>query len=238
MQAGSGGIVFHVMNRAARRAPIFLRSADYRAFEELLIEAMVRVPIRLLAYAIMPNHFHLVLWPVGDRDLSRFMQWLTRTHAQRWHHVHGSVGTGALYQGRYRALAVQDDLHLFNVCRYVEQNPWRARLVPRATGWRWSSAWNGLVVDPRPILAEWPYERPTDWLRWIDEGIEGQDDDVRERVQNGVPYGVDAWVGSTAERLGLSGRVRGRGRPAARRTHPIGPNPMNVTIQGTIATPR
>jgi len=237
MQSGSGGIVFHVMNRAARRASIFLSPPDFRAFEELLIDATARVPVRLLAYVIMPNHFHLVLWPTGDLDLSRFMQWLTRTHVQRWHLAHGSVGTGALYQGRFKAVAVEDDEHLLTVCRYVEQNPVRARLVTRATAWRWGSAWDGLVVDPRPALAEWPVARPLDWSELINADGHGHEE-FRERIRRGIPFGGDAWVSETAAELGLVARLRGRGRPPVLFRPLIDQNPARATTHGTTATPR
>ncbi len=207
--------MFHVMNRAARRLQIFSSPADYRAFEELLMEALERTPVRLLAYAIMPNHFHLVVYPIGDWDLARFMQWLTRTHVQRWQLARRSVGSGTLYQGRYKAIPVQTDEHLLTVCRYVEQNPMVADLVRRATDWRWGSAWSGLVVDPRPPLSEWPVEKPSDWTERINGGGH-LDDDLRESVRRGIPFGTAGWVRETAERLSLDSRLRGPGRPKMR----------------------
>lgn len=75
-----GGIVYHVLNRANARMTIFEKSPDYAAFEEILQEAVERVDMRLLAYCILPNHWHLVLWPKKDGDLSRFTGWLTLTH--------------------------------------------------------------------------------------------------------------------------------------------------------------
>ena len=236
-QLGSGGLVFHVMNRGARRAGIFLGEEDYRAFLRILVEALTHVPARLLAFVVMPNHFHLVLWPVGDQDLSRFMQWLTRTHAQRWHRAHDSVGTGAVYQGRYRALAVQDDRHLLNVCRYVEQNPWRARMVAKPSDWRWGSAWSSAGDDPRPRLDGWPSERPDWWSHWVNEAASGDTEEVRDRVRSGIPYGAEDWVISTADRLGLAGRLRGPGRPSTNCTARHD-QPDKASAQGSTATPR
>lgn len=57
--------------------------SDYKAFERVMIEACENVPMRILSYCVMPNHWHLVLWPKGDGDLSRFVGWLTLTHTQR-----------------------------------------------------------------------------------------------------------------------------------------------------------
>lgn len=205
--------MFHVMNRAARRAEIFASPPDYDAFERILAEAGRIVAMRLLAYAVMPNHWHLVVWPVGDRDLSRYMQWVTRTHAQRWHLAHGSAGTGALYQGRFKAVAVQTDVHFLTACRYVEGNPLRAGLVRWAGDWRWSSASADSHAD-RPSLAAWPVTRPVDWTQQVNRAAPGASlPALRECIRRGVPFGGDDWARHTAARLGLSGRLRGRGRP-------------------------
>src|SRR6266850_1096513 len=97
--------------------------------------------MRVLAYCVMPNHWHLVLWPRADGDFSHYVGWLTLTHTQRWHAYQHTVGTGHLYQGRFKSFPVQTDEHVLTVCRYVERNPVRAGLVPQAEHWRWGSLW-------------------------------------------------------------------------------------------------
>jgi hypothetical protein len=87
----------------------------------------------------MPTHWHLVLWPARDGELTAFCRWLTHTHTMRWHAHYHTAGTGHLYQGRFKAFVVESDEHLATVCRYVERNPLRANLVVRAEQWRWSS---------------------------------------------------------------------------------------------------
>jgi REP-associated tyrosine transposase len=204
-----------VMNRSARRVQIFFGPADYLLFERLMVAAAERIPMRVLTYAIMPNHWHLVMWPFGDADLSRYMQWLTRTHAQAWHQAHRSVGTGAVYQGRFKAIPVQTDLHFLTVCRYVERNPKRARLVARATDWPWAGGGLAQRSLPCPTLAPWPVSRPGDWIDQIDrEAGDAGFADLRRRIRQTLPYGEDPWISSVAGRLGLRGRLRGRGRPA------------------------
>jgi putative transposase len=94
-----GGLVYHALNRASARAPLFEAAADYQQFEQVLHEARERTAMRILAYGVMPNHWHLVLWPEADGALRRFMTWLTLTHTQRWHARRGSAGAGHLYQG-------------------------------------------------------------------------------------------------------------------------------------------
>ena len=141
LRMASGGYVYHVLNRAVGRARLFHKSADYAAFEKVLEEAKEWLPTRLLAYCVMPNHWHLVLWPEDDGDLSEFMRWLTVTHTQRWHAHRHTAGTGPLYQGRFKSFPIQDDDHFLTVCRYVERNALRAKLALKAEHWRWSSLW-------------------------------------------------------------------------------------------------
>lgn len=90
-----GGLVYHAVNRANARLRIFGDAADYLAFEHALSQAIARDTMRLLAHCLMPNHFHLVLWPTadGDGDLSRFMRWPTMTHAP-------SAGPGQAWRSR------------------------------------------------------------------------------------------------------------------------------------------
>ncbi len=73
-RAAEGGLIYHAFNRAVARLAIFDDDADYDAFERVLAQALARHDVRLLAYCLMPNHFHLVVRPERDGDLSRFMR--------------------------------------------------------------------------------------------------------------------------------------------------------------------
>lgn len=161
-----GGVVHHVTNRGSRKGFLFETPEDYTAFLRVLQEARVRRPMRIIAYCLMVNHWHLLLWPFLDGDLSRFMHWLTGTHASRWRRAHHSTGEGAVYQSRFDAIPVCDDMHLLNVWRYIERNPLAAKQVLRAEDWPWSSACASgaegiLTVDPGPL------PRPTGWLSLV-----------------------------------------------------------------------
>jgi putative transposase len=136
LRNAEGGLVYHALNRANARPAIFAEEADFAAFERVLSEAVARGAMRLLAYCVLPNHFHLLVWPCRDGGLSRFMRWLTMTQTQRWHAHRRSAGSGHLYQGRLKSFPVQDDAHFLTACRYVERNALRAGLVPRAESWR------------------------------------------------------------------------------------------------------
>ena len=209
-RATPGGSVYHVLNRGNARRTVFHKDGDYAAFRRLLREAQERTPVRLLAYCLMPNHFHLAVRPAGDRDLSRFMQWLLTANVRRYHrHYHSS---GHVWQGRFKAFPVQDDEYLLAVLRYVERNPVRAGLVGRAEAWPWSSA--SPVRDGGPVLDLGAVRRPADWLAYVNEPqTEAEVAALRACVARGRPYGAEAWAAETAGRLGLESSLRPIGRP-------------------------
>ena len=216
LRAADGGFVYHVLNRANGRHPLFESDADFEAFESVLSEACDRVRMRVLAYCVMPNHWHLVLWPRADGDLSRFVGWLTLTHTQRWHAQRHSAGTGHVYQGRFKSFPVQDDDHLLTVIRYVERNPLRAGLVRRAQDWRWGSFWRREfgTDDDRAILAARKVVPPKRWVQVVNAAqTAAEEEALRAAIVRGRPFGADRWVGRAARRLGLEGTLRPRGRP-------------------------
>jgi putative transposase len=209
-----GGYVYHVLNRAVGRDALFAKATDYEAFVRVLSEALDWVDIRLLGYCVMPNHWHLVVWPERDGDLSEFMRWLTVTHTQRWHAKHHTQGTGPLYQGRFKAFPVADDDHYLRVLRYVERNPLRAGLVPSASRWRWSSLGRATLALPGPPLETGPVAKPEHWQEWVDQPeTEAELTALRRSVARGMPFGAEVWQRQTAKRLGLEASLRPVGRP-------------------------
>jgi putative transposase len=213
-RCSDAGYVYHVLNRAVGRATLFDKSADYAALEKVLRQAGQGFGMRLLSYVLMPNHWHLVVWPHADGLLSAYMQWLTVTHVRRWHAHHHSEGSGPIYQGRFRSFPIQQDEHLLTVLRYVERNALRANLVPRAEAWRWSSLWHRHHETGVPWLSEGPLPLPGCWLEHVN-GVQTAAElaALRRAVARGAPYGDAGWQQGTAEALGLQSALRPRGRP-------------------------
>jgi putative transposase len=208
--------VYHVLNRANGKRRIFEHDRDYLAFERVLAEVQERVPIRILAWCVMPNHWHLLLWPRQDGELSNYMRLMTLTHTQRLHAHRASAGTGHVYQGRFKSFVVQNDTHFLAVSRYVEANALSGKLVRRAEDWRWGSLWrvHRGRGDQRPQLHPWPMTRPSDWLTYVNQPAERSESDALRRcARRGSPYGDEAWVAGIAEQLGLQSTLRPRGRP-------------------------
>ncbi|MFH1098382.1 MAG: transposase [Candidatus Uhrbacteria bacterium] len=215
----AGGVVYHVLNRANDRRRIFQTAGDYIAFLDTFVEAQRLYPdILCFAFCVMPNHWHLVLRPEHEGELTDFLHWMTTTHAKRWRAFHRSEGHGHLYQGRFKSFPVQDDGHFLTVCRYVERNSLRAQLVERAELWRWSSVGyrtQGIHGLQSPIaLHEWPVRRPHDGLQWINRPLAPAEiETVRHAVQHGRPFGTPDWCERIADRLGIQLTPHPRGRP-------------------------
>jgi len=214
----TGGLAYHILNRRVGRLGLFDKPADYMAFENILKQAHERTGIRIAAYCLMPNHWHLLLWPRDDGELSEVMRWITVTHTQRWHAHRESFGSGPVYQGRFRSFPVQTDEHFLTVARYVERNALRAKLVKRAEQWQWSSLWRWAQGDPKLLafLSDWPVKRPRQWVGWVNRPETASElEDLRCSAQRGRPFGSEGWVVRIAKRLSLESTLRPRGRPKA-----------------------
>jgi putative transposase len=164
-----GGTIYHVCNRGSRKGPLFNAPEEYAAFERLLASARELRAMRIVAYCLMVNHWHLLLWPLRDGDLSQFLHWVTGTHASRWRRQTKTQGQGAVYQSRFCAVGVLDLLHFLRVCRYIERNPVEASLVRRAEDWSWSSAAQRAGLATELPMDDGPLPLPNDWLAIVNQ---------------------------------------------------------------------
>lgn len=165
---------------------------------------------------VLPNHWHFVVRPQSDTQLTDFFRWLTHTHTMRWHAHYHTEGTGHLYQGRFKTFPVEDDGHLLTVLRYVERNPKQASLCERAEDWKYGSFWRRThgTPDSRSLLCDWPVPRPRQWRSLVNAPqTEAELKALRRCVKKGMPFGTPAFVGQSVVRLQLEHTLRSRGRP-------------------------
>ena len=188
-----GGYVYHVINRSNGRTRIFHNDSDYHDFEYLLNELNETHEMRILAYVLMPNHWHLLLYPRKDGDLSKALHWLTTSHVRRHHSRKGTIGHGHLYQGTYKSFLVQTDAHLLTVLKYIERNAVRAKLCKYPHAWRWGSAYRRTrgSLKEKKLLSISPVPLPRNYAQWLNEPEPAELlKDVRESVEKGVSYGM------------------------------------------------
>jgi putative transposase len=212
-----GGLVYHVLNRSVGKIRLFAKDADFEAFQRVMVEAHARHPIRILTYCVLPNHWHFVVWPEQDGQVSAFFRWMTHTHAMRWRVARRTVGYGPVYQGRFKSFPVQSDGHLLTLLRYVERNPVNAGLVASADEWRWGGLWARRHGDQatKAILTPWPVGRPANWLARVNAPLRPKElERLRMSLGRSRPYGGDEWVKRTAKELNLEHTIRPEGRPS------------------------
>jgi len=127
---------YHVMNRGRRGEQVFERKDDYELFIEILQEAVQLFALRVSAFCLMPNHYHLLV-QTPDANLSRCMRHINGVYTQRYNSGHSL--DGQLFRGRYKAIVVPEDSYLLQLVRYVHRNPVRAGMVDKAEHYDWSS---------------------------------------------------------------------------------------------------
>jgi putative transposase len=201
----AGGGIAHVLSRGNARATVFHSSEDYEDFVRLLYGAVERFPVKVLAFCLMPNHFHLVLQFEQIFELSSMMRWLLTTCARRHHIRH--VSSGHLWQGRFKSIPVQDNEYLLTLIRYVLVNPIRARLVAEATDWAWNS------LEHSAMLAPWPTMPAGNLRAWLSVADEAGANAVREAIRRGTPFGDPSWREEAARAWGIRSTARPVGRP-------------------------
>ena len=211
-----GGEIYHVLNRANFRSRLFKTDRHYQDFLGIVEEAMEFVPMRILAYCLMPNHWHLVLYPRADGDLAKFLQRVTMTHTQRYHARTRTVGYGHVYQGRYKSLLVESDAHFLTLVRYVERNAKRAALVKKAEDWPWSSVHARVYgkAEQKKILSPWPVPEPPDYRQWLNHSQAQEEiEKIHYAIKRSRPYGSEKWVPKAVARFGLESTLRNPWRP-------------------------
>lgn len=205
------GQIYHIINRGNGRQQVFHTDGDYRAFAELMAEASDRYPVKVLAWCIMPNHFHLLVSPEKADDLSRWMQWFMTSHVRRYHRFYNS--SGHIWQGRFKSFIVQEDAHLLTVMRYIEGNPVRAQIVSSAKDWNWSSHRSRMGIA-ESYIAKAPIELPSDWSAYVDQPLtEGELDRLQTSIQRQTPFGSPPWQTRICGELGLESTLKPKGRP-------------------------
>lgn len=148
------GAIYHVTSRGNARAPIFLDDSDRHLFLETLGQVVERFNWLCHGYCLMDNHYHLMV-ETPEGNLAAGMRQLNGVYTQRFNRRHRRVGH--LFQGRFKAILVDRDSYLLELCRYVVLNPVRARVVKRAGDYRWSSyrATAGRIKRPAFLSCDW-----------------------------------------------------------------------------------
>lgn len=217
------GVAHHVTQRGNGRQQTFSSDADYGAYRDLLAEHCAANGVAVWSWVLMPNHVHLVLVPEHFDALRAALSKVHRAYAGRIHAR--EKRSGHFWQGRFACVAT-DEAHLLAAIRYVALNPVRARLVARATDWRWSSVHalfdtvrgDGLT-DTAPVLARVP-----DIASLLETGDDdGMNTALRRAEPTGRPIGSDAFLQRIKAAVGRDPKPGKRGPKAKGQKNVLSP---------------
>lgn len=131
------GMPYHLINRGHNRMPCFGFEADKAMFFSVLCDKLEEFSIKLHAFVLMSNHYHLLVTPEDGAEVPHFMQCLGRKYAGYFNTTNGRTGT--VWDGKYFASVIESDYYLLACYRYIELNPVRAGLAATPGGYDWSS---------------------------------------------------------------------------------------------------
>ena len=145
------GNYYHVYNRGAHQADIFLNDRDYIFLLKQLKGHIQEFGISVIAYCLMPNHYHFLLRQDGDAKISDLMQAVFHIYSSAFNTVHKHSGT--LFEGPFQAILIDKNEYLLHLCRYIHRNPVEAGLIVRPEQWHYSNYQefigirNGILFD-------------------------------------------------------------------------------------------
>jgi putative transposase len=204
------GAFYHILNRGNAKQQVFFDKQDYLHFLESVSLALKKHPVDVLAYCLMPNHFHFVVRAKQADNLSKWVHLLMTRHIQN--HKKKYESTGHIWQGRYKDFIIQDEYHLLIVLRYVEANALRAGLVNSSVKWKWSSQFER-DREANYLLNNNIVELPENWQEFVDAPLSEEEAvKLMRSLERQAPFGRDEWIERTAKEHGLEHRIRPRGR--------------------------
>jgi putative transposase len=213
-----------VIQRGNNRQPIFLAPKDYEVCLECLREAKRKYRVRLYAYVLMTNHFHLLAEPERDGALGAFMQSVGRRYVRYFNDTYRRTGT--LWEGRFKSAVVSRDDYLIRCSRYIELNPLRAGMVNHPREYRWSSYHRRALGRADDLLDEDTWyaslgrtatERAQVYHEWLEGFVNTTEwDEIRKATQQGRVVGNEAFQDEIGHAVGrrLKGETRGRPKRA------------------------
>lgn len=231
--------VYHVTSRGNARGEIFVDNVDRTLFLELLAVTVARHNWLCHAYVLMDNHYHLMV-ETPDANLSRGMRHLNGVYTQAFNRAHHR--SGHVFQGRFKALVVEKDAYLLNLCRYIVRNPVAAGMVRNVRDWRWSSyrATSGLIRRPDVLTTDWILQQfsgerakaEAAYRVYVNDGRRAQN--PWDDLATNAALGSEAFIADVLRRIERQGRLKDV--PRAKRF--AGRPPLNELLAGTSKSDR
>lgn len=218
----------HVIQSGNDRQSIFRDAEDYSVFLRWLREAAKQFRVAVHAYALMPDHLHLLVSPTDDTGLGKMMQWVGRHYVPYFNNKYDRSGT--LWQGRFRATVIESEPYFLACSRYIESNPVRAGLVQEAVDYPWSSFSHHAGVKPDPLITDhplfWalgntPFDREVAYKELMNQGLASREiEAISQATLKGWPLGSEKFKTMLARQTNRRVTPAKRGRPPKPRQDP------------------
>jgi len=204
----------HIVQRGNNKQAVFFDSEDKRFYLELLKKYSAECGNVVHAYCLMNNHVHILATPEHDDSLARAMQKLSLRFTQ---HINKKYKrTGRLWECRFHSSVVDKEGYLWTVCRYIERNPVRAKIVSKPSQYEWSSASKNRRSDiVKSVWSEAEKQEYTDYLNGPED--KDQIDVIKKQTYSGKPIGSSKFIDHMAKILKMDLNVKPRGRPRKKR---------------------
>ncbi|MCD7035196.1 transposase [Metabacillus sp. GX 13764] len=166
------GLIYHIIARGNRKAPLFLHPADWQKYLDLLEMTRERFPFNLHAYCLMSNHIHLLL-ETNESPLGDIFQMLHSKYAIYFNHKYQY--TGHLFEGRFKSLPIKDNRQYLDVSAYIHLNPVEAKIVHYAQDYKWSSYRSLIFKQKNPhifkeqLLSHFPHPKEISYQRYVEK---------------------------------------------------------------------
>ncbi len=208
------GYPHHIVQRGNNKQDVFFDHEDRRTYLRLLSEYTQECNCKTHAYCLMNNHIHLLVTPAEHESLSKMMQKLSLRYTQLINKKYNR--TGRLWECRYHSCIVDKDSYLWTVCRYIETNPVRARIVSVAEDFSWSSARFNILGKKNDLLDKiWQSEKERLEYKQFTTILEDEiNREIRKKTYSGKPLGGKNFLKSMEKLLGVNFSSRKKpGRP-------------------------
>lgn len=192
------GAFYHITSRGNSRQDIFKTKKDFLDFLDIFKDSIERYNWKCLAYCLMSNHYHLLIKTL-DPNLSQGMRQLNGVYTQKFNYNHKTVGH--LFQGRYKAILVDEEKYFYELVRYIVLNPVKAGMVKRPENYHWSSH-RGMLTDNEDVIIERDdilkrFDGLGEYKKYINLGV--GDNDIWEDLKGGLVLGSISFAEKISE---------------------------------------
>ncbi len=146
------GQYYHIYNRGALKSPLYFEPGNYRYFTELLYRCAGEHNVTIIAFCLMPNHFHILIRVEVGGDVPKWIGRVCQAYSMFCNRKYGRVGTS--FQQRYQCIHIHNEAYLFHICRYIHANPVKGGLVSHAESWEHSDYQEWIGVRSRLAIDE------------------------------------------------------------------------------------